>query len=260
MIDYSPEECLQRAIAQLEKDTEVYDRYACLELRQCLESLAYKKLKSYKLRVPQELITQWKPVQIISILTELEPLSQYDSQTAIYREDANGKPEKHIMTISQKEITSKFISKRYHKLGYYLHSPTVEKENKKTNYKRFHNYLVRLSKELEVYAKQNTYCTIANTLTVECKYCNQTTIRNTETLSVGTVIECFNQNCRAKYIIESIDNNIFSYKPSESEVKCDCGKSNFLPTHKIQEDSLLTCWNCGAKFQFSKVWKVEKIA
>jgi len=114
MLNFSPESCLKRANAQLEINTAANDRYACLELRQCLESLAYKKLKAYRLRVPQSLISKWQPVQIISTITELQPNSQYDSETAFFSEDENGNPARHLLTICQKEITAKFISKRYH--------------------------------------------------------------------------------------------------------------------------------------------------
>jgi hypothetical protein len=259
MLNFSPESCLKRAHAQLEINAAENDRYACLELRQCLESLAYRKLKAYRLRVPQSLISKWQPVQIISTITELEPNSQYDSETAFFSEDKDGKPVKHLMTISQKEITAKFINKRYHKLGYYLHTPTVEKEKKKFNQKRFYEYLLKLGKELDVYASQNSYGTFANTLNLECKYCGHLTDRNTESLLVGSVVECFNTQCRAQYIIEAINDNVYSYKPYEAEIKCDCGKSNFLPGHQISVGSRLTCWNCEAKYHFSKVWKVEKI-
>ena len=259
-MDFSPKKCLERANAQLALDTEETDRYACLELRQCIEALAYKKLKAYRKRIPMDLLSKWQPAQVISVLTRLEPDSEFDSKISIYQENSAGEPEKHILTFEQKEITTKFISKRYHKLGYYLHTPTVADQSRQTNPQRFHNYLKKLACELSEYAKATTYSTIASTMSFNCSECNQEVIRNTKSLHEGCIIKCFNPQCQAQYIIEEIDNNCFKYILNQAKLTCECGNAIFIPVHRIKENSHVICDSCGGKHLFQKRWQVAKIA
>lgn len=85
-IDHSPVACLNRATNQLSNNDDASDRYACLELRQCLEALTYKKLSAYANRVPQELFQTWQPAQVIELLSKLEPNSISDRAFTIYKE------------------------------------------------------------------------------------------------------------------------------------------------------------------------------
>lgn len=259
-MDFSPQKCLDRANDQLAFDTEEADRYACLELRQCIEALAYKKLKAYKKRIPIDLFSKWQPGQVISVLTELEPDSEFDSEISIYQENAKGKPEKHILTFKQKEITAKFINMRYHKLGYYLHTPTVADQSKSINKQRFHNYLKTLASELIVFAQATTYSTVATTMTIDCSECGQKIIRNTKSLHEGSIIKCFNPQCRAQYVIEEIENNTYNYKLNQAELSCECGNLIFIPVHSIKENSHVICGRCGGKHIFQKRWHAAKIA
>ncbi len=259
-MEFSSKKCLDRANAQLSFNTEENDRYACLELRQCIEALAYKKLKAYEKRVPINLLSKWQPAQVIAILTELEPDSGFDSKISIYQENSAGEPEKHILTFDQKEITTKFISKRYHKLGYYLHTPTIADQSKSTNPQRFHKYLAKLACELSEYVKATTYSTIASTMSIDCAECNQKIIRNTKSLHEGSIIKCFNPQCQAQYLVEKIEANTFKYKLNQAEFTCDCGNEISIPVHRIKENSNVVCSACGGKHLFQKRWNVAKIA
>lgn len=257
-MDFSPKACLDRANTQLDLNTEEADRYACLELRQCIEAIAYKKLKAYVNRIPQELITKWQPAHVIAVLTELEPDSDLDSKISIFQENSDGMPEKHILTFEQKEITAKFINKRYHKLGYYLHAPTISDQSKKTNTQRFHNYLEKILGELSEYAKATAYSTVASTMSIDCSECHQKIIRNTKSLKEGSIIKCFNPECRAQYILEEINGKTFKYKIYQAELSCDCGEKIYIHVHRIKENSHVVCSKCGAKYTFSKRWTVTK--
>ena len=259
-MNFSPKNCLDRANDQLALDIEAADRYACLELRQCIEALAYKKLKAYEKRIPIDLLSKWQPAQVISVLTELEPESEFDSEISIYQENASGKPEKHILTFKQKEITTKFIKKRYHKLGYYLHTPTVSDQSKSTNRQRFHNYLVTLASELSEFTQATTYSTVATTMSIDCSECRQKIIRNTASLREGSIIKCFNPQCQAQYIVEEIENGTYKYKLSQAELTSEWGNVILIPVHCIKENSHVVCDSCGGKYIFQKRWQVAKIA
>lgn len=259
-MEFSPRTCLKRANIQLAINTEEADRYACLELRQCIEAIAYKKLKAYEKRVPDLLFSKWQPAQVMAVLTELEPDSDLDSKISIYQENTAGEAEKHILTFEQKEISVKFINKRYHKLGSYLHVPTISDQSKETNANRFHDYLLKLSSELEKYAKAIMYSTIATTTSLDCNECHQKIIRNTKSLHKGSIIKCFNPQCQAQYVLENISDNTYSFKLNQAEVSCECGEVIYIHAHRIKENSHVVCGKCGEKYIFQKRWQVAKLA
>jgi hypothetical protein len=255
MVDYSPKECLKRANEQLAINSAITDRYAALELRQCIEAIAYKKLAAYKNRMPQVLFEKWQPDKVISCLTALEPRSGLDSKTSISRQDLNGKPEKLICSFEQKEITTKFIKDRYHKVGNWLHVPL---ESTIIDNAKRHEDLVGLVKELTEYVSISIYSTIAHVIVFDCTECKNQIVRNSASLNSGDVVECFNKNCQAKYLIES-DGDTFRYILDEAEFECDCGEKIHLPFHKIKENLTVNCLNCKAKYNFSMNWQVVKI-
>ena len=259
-MEFSPRTCLKRANVQLNINTEEADRYACLELRQCIEAIAYKKLKAYQKRIPKLLFSKWQPAQVIAVLSELEPYSDLDSKISIFQENSAGDPEKHVLTFEQKEISVKFINKRYHKLGSYLHAPTISDQSKKSNPKRFHDYLLNLSGELEKYAKATMYSTVATTTSLDCSECQQKIIRNTNSLHKGSIIKCFNPQCQAQYVLENISGNTYSFKLNQATINCECGEVAYIHVHRIKENSHVVCGNCGEEYIFQKRWHVAKYA
>ncbi len=255
MVDYSPKECLKRANEQLAINSAITDRYAALELRQCIEAIAYEKLAAYRNRMPKVLFEKWEPIQVIKRLTELEPESKLDKQVSISREDSDGNPTEKICSFNQKEITVKFINDRYHKVGNWLHVPL--KSTVIDNAKR-HDDLVTLAEELVKYVDVSMYSTIAHVIVFDCTECKSHIIRNSASLNNGDFIECINENCRAKYLIES-DGDTFRSILVKSEFDCDCGKKISLPFHKIREDLTVKCSNCKAQYNLSMTWQAVKI-
>ena len=257
-MEFSPSTCLKRANVQLAINTEEADRYACLELRQCIEAIAYKKLKAYEKRVPDLLFSKWQPAQVIAVLTELEPDSDLDSKNSIYQENTAGEAEKHILTFEQKEISVRFIKKRYHKLSSYLHAPTISDLSKEKDAKRIHNYLIKLFIELEEYAKSTAYTTIDTIIALDCTECQQKIMRNTKSLHKGSIIKCFNPQCQAQYLLENIDDT-YSIKLNKAEFSCECGEVVSVSAHRLKENSHVACSKCGEKYIFLKRWCAGKL-
>ena len=260
MVDYSARACLERAQQQLALNTDLADSYACLELRQCIEAISYKKLKAYKVRAPEELFSKWQPAQVIGMLTELEPLSDVDCRISIFEEVSQGNPCRPVLTFDQKEISAKFINKRYHKLGHHLHAPTISDRSKTDDPSRFHRYLLKLADELAEYVNATAYCTIAQTISIDCQECSQKIVRNVRSLKVGNTVICFNLQCLAQYVIEDIKDNSFTYRLSQTMIQCECEEEIWIPVHLIKENSHVVCHKCGSKFLFSKRWQYTKIA
>jgi hypothetical protein len=253
-IDYSPAGCLGKASSQLSKDDEIADCYACLELRQCLEALAYKKLSAYSSRVPQELFQTWQPVQVIELLSELEPDSLSDRAFAIYKEPRSEHPEP-VLSFKQKEITAKFISKRYHKLGHYLHVPTISEASKAIS-PRFHSYLSKLRDELAEYVRSTTYCSLARIVQFNCFVCNRLIIRNVQSIKDGDLVACFKMECKAMHRSKLLEGGELTFSLHQSSFACDCGFTIFMNTHRLREGTHVRCQSCDKKYSFEREWVV----
>lgn len=91
-MEFNKENCLNRARKLLENEDDTILRYVCLELRFCIESITYEKLKTYIKRLPFSIIEKWQPPQAIKALRELEPLADEDFELFIFPESSSGVP------------------------------------------------------------------------------------------------------------------------------------------------------------------------
>jgi hypothetical protein len=253
-IDHSPVACLNRATNQLSNNDDASDRYACLELRQCLEALAYKKLSAYANRVPQELFQTWQPAQVIELLSKLEPNSISDRAFTIYKEPRT-EHSKPVHSFRQKEITATFISKRYHKLGHYLHVPTILQASNPVSPK-FHGYLIKLRDELIEYVNSTTYCSIADIVQFKCLVCSRAIIRNIQSIKDGDLVECFDIACKATHKLKLQDGGEFTFSLHQSTFDCDCGNTIYMNTHRLRENTHVRCQSCEKKYLFEREWVV----
>src|SRR5688500_4185803 len=60
-------------------------RYACLELRSCIEAVTYEKLRAYAPRVPPSLlndVSKWQPPRLVRLLLQLE--GEADQEYSVY--------------------------------------------------------------------------------------------------------------------------------------------------------------------------------
>lgn len=89
---FHKESCLNRAKKLLEDKDDSDLRYVCLELRFCIESITYEKLKTYIKRLPFSVIEKWQPPQAMKALRELEPLADEDFELFISPESSPGVP------------------------------------------------------------------------------------------------------------------------------------------------------------------------
>ncbi|OHE08996.1 MAG: hypothetical protein A2513_03190 [Sulfurimonas sp. RIFOXYD12_FULL_33_39] len=244
---------LNNALEQLKINSISTDKYACLELRQCLEALTYQKIKAYKDRISDSITSQWRPAQVMTMLEELEPCSTINKNIDIKFTMDNHELHKKII---QNEITSSFIKNCYHKLGSYLHVPIKEINNKSD----LHTYLVKLTEEIKPYLDNEVYSTMAKVNKFKCseKGCNQEFIRNADSIKVGDIISCFNPNCKAEYIIKEKKENEYMTKLHEAIIECNCGNEMHVASYKLKNDKYLyTCKECQSKYVITKAYKME---
>jgi len=66
----SKHSCITRAKELLEKDDPISLRYACLEMRCCIEAICYDKAKLYRKHLTDDVIEKWQPIKLINIWSE----------------------------------------------------------------------------------------------------------------------------------------------------------------------------------------------
>lgn len=256
-IDYSPAACLDRAKQEISKNTTVHNRYACLELRQCIEALAYKKIHAYRSRIPIDAYKKWQPKNILKVLRELEENTEVDKYFKFYEESENGVLGKELLSFEQKELTVSFINKHYHKLGSSLHTPFKEEYSKSD----FRAYLIELTTQLEVFVNARSYCTVTNTICFNCVYCNKPIARNSLNVEENSQIQCLNTECGAKYTAHKREGDKFEFTLNKAIIDCDCacGEEIQIPAHTLKEGCHKKCPQCTRKYYIAKPWSFTEI-
>jgi|TARA_R110002033_G_scaffold127057_2_gene168644 hypothetical protein len=254
-IDYLPAACLDRAKQEISKNTTVHNRYACLELRQCIEALAYKKIHAYRSRIPIEAYKKWQPLNILKVLRALEENTEVDKYFKFYEENEKGALGKELFSFEQKELTVSFINKHYHKLSSNLHVPFKE-EYPKSNLRI---YLIELTTQLEAFVNAKSYCTVSNIITFNCSCCDKPIARNSLNVEENTKVQCFNAQCGAQYTANKRDDDKFEFKLDKAIIGCVCGEEIQIPTHALKEGLHKTCPQCTQKYYIAKPWSFTEM-
>jgi hypothetical protein len=115
-------EAYNAAAALLAKQDDGCLRYVALELRRCLESIVYEKLRVYGRLLPEGSVHQWQPPQAFDALIEVEPNAQETITYAVAPQTEPGRmSETPFKSIGVDERPKgKWIKKTWHKLGFYL--------------------------------------------------------------------------------------------------------------------------------------------
>lgn len=121
---------LDRAKELLSSDDESDFKYACLELRFCLETVAFRQLKQYGDIIPGTLAKEWRADQIIKTLASFDPTSDQSGDISIGEgSDPDVVPEKWQSIGEVQTIKWTKFRKYYNKLGSYLHAPKEPEAN-----------------------------------------------------------------------------------------------------------------------------------
>src|SRR3954470_8300192 len=93
MMSFNKRACLKRARARVEEGSPEALRYACLELRFCIESICYDKLRLYAKHIPPEELNTWQPRKVVEMLAEYDPDANSSYGLRIWTENENGEPQ-----------------------------------------------------------------------------------------------------------------------------------------------------------------------
>lgn len=245
-------QCLQRAKDLIAKDDEASLKYACLELRFCIEYIIYLYLQTYIQEVPDETIKKWTPKQIINVLCEADPNADKNHKVFIGKQDVQGIPAKTMKYLGEEHRFSlEWANTRHNALGNFLHAPTLSQiENHKLPTKE---KILKKANEVVAEVDKILSSQIFNVnFGVFCEFvctcCNTKIKCRDKSVSQERGIVCPNSKCQAVYNIVSEQNNKVDFKLREEEIMCpSCGKPNFIGSYLVTYGNLFPCAHCGEK-------------
>lgn len=241
MRNYYKTDCFERAKKLVDKGN--YDSliYASLELRQCIESIVYEKLESYRKYVPDVVFKKWQPNHALKTLLYFEPDAGESMRIAIAPESSPGVTSGPFQYLGEhKALTVEWLDKNYNKLGSFLH---IQRDRSKImSYNKLKSELTTIIDKLDEVTKCNLIsCSMADRVTFECHACNKISLANVKSIRKLGGAFCIHPDCGASHTVIEND-GIFSFKLEQTCFKCSkCKTDNFIPNTDIHINMEFTC-------------------
>lgn len=261
MYSFDKYDCYDRAKQLLKDDDIASSRYACLEIRQCIEAIAYEKVKMYQKYIPINELNTWQPKKIFDFLENLNSLSTKDFELSVFEQDEEtGEIGRKIFTGRHKTLKSYHLKKIYNKLGSYLHTPTINKQNEYSrNLKNLKAFLLEVMEELEPIIDSNIDSNLGSLIKFNCKICKyENYIFKNKLTNNPIYVNCINDDCNASYKFWVDKKNEIQNELNAYEVKCACGKEVPLLMPDDKDEWGYSC-ECGLKYEFVKQWLYRQL-
>ncbi|MDZ4063608.1 MAG: hypothetical protein U1E22_02975 [Coriobacteriia bacterium] len=235
---------LDRAVALIEGDDDRSLLYAALELRQLIELVVYRKLKSYSKWIPAVVTQSWQPAHAFKMLLEFEPDADKDFTLSVSLGEPG--PDGPWMPLGQhKSFSARWLTKTYNKLGSYVHIPhgrqTVPAPGQLRQDLRLIAQDIR-----EIVAAPIIAGTLDTRVSIECMVCGQTAVSNVDALREKKKLTCFNPECGAVHIAEEVEGD-WRFSLDMVTVEClSCGSGFGFARCLVSPGTTLDCPECGA--------------
>jgi hypothetical protein len=255
----SKHECLERAKRLLASGDPAALRYACLELRFCLEAVTYEKLRAYSSRLPAGMMTRWQPPQAVSRLLELEGDAgeEYTITVGIRSGEETGPLE---VIGEYRTFTSAWLRKHYNKLGSFLHVPNASSPavtGQPMAPEGLREYLKEVLKEFERVMDSEITSTFAPIVEFTCELCQRKISANAESARRRGRVVCLDVACAAEHIVWAGQDGSLYCRVSGSIFPCQrCEQKAFIPAKVQVEGYEFTCGKCGRRHKLvDRVWR-----
>jgi ribosomal protein S27E len=233
--------------------------YACLELRKCLEALAYDQLLAYLAEVPLKALATWQPDKVIKELLRVDPRADASSQLSMQREAGDGQPAEPWVYIGEdRRLKADRIAKMYPQLGSFLHVPTIKQSqaNKKVEEADIRSRIEKMIDELDHVLSGSIFnVSFGVSVTFQC-VCESPIRRRDKFLKSGEIIEC--GNCGQHFHAEpSPDAREYEFIPTAFLWNCQaCGVERRIYDSAAKEGLDVSCPECGdvAHLKFAQKW------
>jgi DNA-directed RNA polymerase subunit RPC12/RpoP len=264
MAHYDKWNCLDRARDLLSTANDGFLRYACLELRFCIEAIVYEKLEAYSNYVPAAVLEKWQPNHAMKMLLQFEPMADEDFTLYVSPESEPGIPTGNWTCLGQHNtLKLSWLNKNYNKFGSYLH---VKMGNKKV--RETPEELSTIRKDIEIMLLEiervvnSTIVgsTLASRIHFKCQVCEQPSLVNVDVLRKTSRAMCISPQCGAEYVACE-DEVGWGFKLAMTSFKClKCEKTNSLENQHVALGIKFRCKHCGAVHRIAGgQWSYERV-
>jgi hypothetical protein len=230
-------------------------RYASLELRFCLELIAYEKVRIFAPRLPPSLYKRWQPPQLFRALEQLEPGSAHDRVVRFSRKavEANTPVEWHTLGV-HKTIRVTQMTKLYNTLGSYLHAPMPRPDGRIEDRSPAAADLNAVIEILKPVVESKFDGMMAEVFSFPCDICGIEVVGNSAGAAVRGSMECLNPQCGAAYHIYAVDGHAETYELDATEFECiSCKMPTTVQNRVIGMDATFQCRHCREEHIFLKM-------
>lgn len=243
---------LKRAEAELTSGEDDRLRYAALELRMAIESLAYERVLKYRDELPKSALDIWQPRQVMDALLEIDPMADKTSTLSYAKESSPGVRSGPMRPLgTDRVISMKEIKKYYAKLDSYLHPPTIGqfeagKVARPDRIRQRCEEVARIVQESLASTVHNV--NLRQHATIECYRCDAPIIRRMPPTGDSTEATC--PSCGARYSVTRTgvpSDRKVEWLPIGVDVPCphpQCDEVSLLFEDEVRPGASWKCLGC----------------
>jgi hypothetical protein len=232
-------------------------RYACLELRFCMEGVTYEKLRAYASRLPPEVLSRWQPPQAVAALLELEDEAGHEYTVAI--EVRRGETAGPVQVMGEHwTFATAWLRKHYNKLGNFFHVPNENAPSRsqpQIDPQELREYLESVVVECERVVESSRTFTLAPTVEFNCQLYRRKMVANAKSAERRGYVSCLHPGCDAENVVFAAEDRSPRFRLSGWVFPCQaCGHWIVVPSKHLVPDHEFACDACGRRHKLVKDW------
>lgn len=251
--------CLERAKELLASGDSAALRYACLELRQCIEAVTYEKLQAYAPWLPAGVLSKWQPPQAIRALVQLEGPEAAEEYTAHF--GLQGRPLEIVG--EHRTFAARWLEKTYHKLGNFLHvpnrnDPTPKPDTNEPTEESLRSFLLGVVGECERVVESSLTSAVAHRVTFNCQLCGRKAGAHLATAKSRGRTSCLHPACGAEHVVVVESDGSVRFDLPQTMFECPACGQKHVEADKGLEDRKgcdFACEGCGQRYRVVPGWR-----
>jgi DNA-directed RNA polymerase subunit RPC12/RpoP len=229
--------------------------FVCLKLRQCIESLSYGLLVTYRHELSTAAMMSWTPRKALDELESADPLANTSRTISIEIPSADGASEPIVLSGEDRRFSPKWANKAYNKLSSILHVPTPKtlEANAALSAEKIRSQCREYVELLETVFTTDIWHFMSGQFVDHTCDCGFLIKRRVESVNKNTIFEC--SECGRCYDVTSFDEREVGISLRVAKWICYvCSSENELGAHELAEGKEIECRHCGTLVKISKTW------